>query len=593
VPRKRLCWIPLAILAALCAPSVSQAAGSAHSGGGPVHKKLIQTGWDRPTPSVLRRNLAARESLPFDGMAVTIIGVDDAGEPVRLRDAGHGRPWKRSWFQAQVDTLRQIRSDKLTDLFAYVDLSPPREEFVDAFDDAGWEQIAEHLRIAAWIAREGGLKGIMFDPEAYRGSVIKYSSRLHEERSFEDYSAQVRQRGRQMMEAMASEYPDMTFFTLFMHSGIAMGALGLDPRAGLERSSYSLYPAFINGWLDAVPPQMGIVDGFEMAYPHSSELQYLKHANAMRNTSLALVDPANRATYRAQVQTGLAIYLDAYVKYPAADVHADVLTDPPLEGTSLERLTDAVISAFEVVDEYVWVFCESYRWLPQSPHARGATGTWEETWPGVTEALRVATVPEERARARAEREFRIRQRKAKLRGVPMRNLVANGDFNNGQGPTARPAVTRAPGRPATVRDAAEAWEAWQGEGSGGTIARASTGRRGFGSAELVGVANGGYVQRIEVTPFRFYKVMGWVRAMGRGAGAIQLRWLDGSEEAIAEPVVLQPGASAAETWDEISGVVRSPERGHWLELRLSVAGQASEADVMWFDDIEVFRISVN
>lgn len=595
-PRRRF-W-RRAVATLLVVPVLLQmaaAADSVDSGGGPIRKKLIQTGWDRPTPSVLLRNLEAREALPFVGMGVKIIGTDDEGGPVRMRDAGNARPWKRAWFQAQVDTLRQIRSTKLTDNFVYVDLSPAKAEFVDAFDDAGWEVVVDHLRIAAWLAREGGLKGIMFDPEAYRGSIVKYRNRLHTDRSFDEYAAKVRQRGREIMRAMASEYPDMTFFTLFMHSGIAMGAFGLDPREGLEHASYSLYPAFINGWLDAIPPTMCIIDGFEMAYPHSSELQYLKHVNAMRNASLALVDPANHTKYRAQVRAGLAIYLDAFTKYPMADVHADVWTDPPLTGTINERLTAAVMSALEVVDEYVWVYSETYRWLPGSQHSRGAVRTWEEALPGVTEALRRASVAEERALARAEKEFRIRERKEALRGIPMRSLVVNGDFNNGAPGTARPAVDRPRGKPIVVREAAEGWRTWNGPGSAGLFTRGYSGHGGFGSAQISAAAEGGFVQDVEASPYRFYKVRGWVRSMGVGEASIRLSWLDAEGEPmvkVATPVLV-PEGSPHEAWRRISGVVRCPAEGQSLRVRLTVSGQTSDAHVVWFDDVEVFHIDVN
>ncbi|MBT3344942.1 MAG: hypothetical protein HN712_11655 [Gemmatimonadetes bacterium] len=571
-------------------------AGDFDSGGGPVPRKLIQTGWDRPTPSVLLRNLAAREALPFQGMGITIIGVDDAGQPVPMRDAGTGRPWKRSWFQAQIDTLRQIHSEKLTDNFLYLDLSPPPEDFVDAFDDAGWKQIVDHLRIAAWIAKEGGLKGIMFDPEAYRGSVIKYQNRLHKDRSFAEYAAKVRERGRQCMVAMAQEYRDMTFFTLFMHSGIAMGAFGLDPRDGLESSGYSLYPAFINGWLDAVPPTLRIVDGFEMAYPHSSELQYLKHANAMRNASLALVAPENRAKYRAQVQTGLAIYLDAFVRYPAADVHADVWTDPPLTGPVQERLTAAVISAFEVVDEYVWVWCESYRWLRVSPHARGAQATWEEAMPGITEALRKATRPETRALERAAREFAIRQRKAALRGVPIRNLIANGDFNNGAAPSARPAVDRVWGKPATVQGGPEGWTTWNAAESAGEFGRATHGHSGFSSAQVVGAGDAAFTQRVNVAPFRFYRISAWIRSIGAGHADVRMRWLDEHGMVLtmeATPSPLTPEGPPTDGWQEVSGIVRCPQGALQLEVRLAVTDQEATTDVVWFDDVALYAIDVN
>jgi hypothetical protein len=36
---------------------------------------------------------------------------------------------------------------------------------VDWFEDAGWVEITEHWRLRAWLAKHGGLKGIVFDIE--------------------------------------------------------------------------------------------------------------------------------------------------------------------------------------------------------------------------------------------------------------------------------------------------------------------------------------------------------------------------------------------------------------------------------------------
>ncbi|NPV46799.1 MAG: hypothetical protein HPY69_07565 [Armatimonadetes bacterium] len=38
---------------------------------------------------------------------------------------------------------------------------------MDWFDDPAWENIEDHWRIAAWLARQGNLKSILFDPERY------------------------------------------------------------------------------------------------------------------------------------------------------------------------------------------------------------------------------------------------------------------------------------------------------------------------------------------------------------------------------------------------------------------------------------------
>ena len=83
------------------------------------------------------------------------------------------------------------------------------------FDDEAWAQIVEHWRIAARLANQGGLKGILFDPEAYTEPhrQFAYTSQAGwREHTFAEYAAKARERGREIMQAVAGEYPDITIF---------------------------------------------------------------------------------------------------------------------------------------------------------------------------------------------------------------------------------------------------------------------------------------------------------------------------------------------------------------------------------------------
>ena len=559
------------------------------SGGGPVRKKLIELGWGAMTPGRLLENLARVEQTPFDGTALKISGTDDAGKPVGVFQTCIPRPWKAEWFNGEIETLRKLKSARLTENFASVSLSVSKGDFADAFDDEGWKTIAEHFRIVARIAKQGGLRGLMFDPEGYGATVISSRSRTHPEKSFEEYAAKVRQRGREMMAAMAGEYPDMVFFTLFMNSGTALGALGGDPRETMERNErYSLYPALVNGWLDAVPPTVTIVDGFEMAYPHSDEAQYLKHVNGIRNTTVALVSPENRLKYRGQVQAGLALYMDAFAGAPKSDVHADVYLDPPLTGTIVERLQQAAGSALDAADEYVWIYGEQYRWWPDSEKP-DATRYWDEIMPGVTAALAAAKDPLQRSLMRADREFAVSERKAAIHETPLRNLLKNGDFANGS--TTKYAPPAAASRGSLF--AKEAATDWQIEVKSGAGQRALTGCAGYGSACLAGAEEGAFTQEVKATPATPYKVRVQVRQSGAGEATLRVAWHDAEGHEIGAAQSFAPKLSPRDQWAQISGTVRAPAGAATLVVRLTATGEKTEKDLVWFDDAEVFQISVN
>ncbi len=534
-------------------------------GGGPIPKKLIAAGWDSPTPAKLAENFPEMEKLPFDGTRVMIEAKDEEGKRVAFRSMFTNVPWKEAWFAGDLADLKKVRSKKLTDNF----LSVGPAGGVDWFDDEGWAIILEHARIGARLAKEGGLKGWMFDAEiGIAQPAFNYTRQKNKESyTFEQYSAQARKRGRQMMEVLAKEYPDMTLFTLFLNSGTVLGSLGADPLPMLSTArGYSLFPAFVNGWLDAIPPTMTIIDGAEYSYPHTDEAQYLKHVNAVRNTSIAYIAPENRVKFRSQVEAALAIYLDAYVGFPLENVHSDVFNDPPLrEGERLaDRLQSAVSSAGQISDRYVWLWGEHFRWWP-TDFKRVNPQTWEAILPGITDALRDGMDPEQAALARADREFAITERKLQLRGRKPKNLIVGGGF---------------------AKD--EAWEP-----ADAFLWDERFGYRASGAARLEGGRPGVLAREVEVAPLRFYRFQVRLRKMGEGEANARLQWLAEDGSALGEPLSVKPRYDPRDAWQPATATVRAPAGAARLRVELAATGQKSPDDVTWVDDVELFTISVN
>ncbi len=556
----------LLTIACISTWKAGSASANSDNGGGPVRKRLISAGWDSPDPETLFNHREAIEKSPFSGVRIQI--GPRRGPEVTFRRIFSPSPWKREMFERDLEFLRKARSPRLPDHF----LAMGPGAGMDWFDDEGWKNVAEHFRIAAWLAREGGLKGIMFDPEIGTSdppfSYLRQKEKKPE--SFEAYAAKARQRGREVMKALREVYPEMTIFTLFLNSGRALGALGTDPREGLkEGRNYSLYPAFVNGWLDEMPPSMTIVDGAEYAYPHSSELQYLKHVNAMRNTTIALIAPENRMKYRAQVQAGLAVYLDAYIRHPKSNVHSDVLLDPPLAPGErvVDRLQATLTAAQEVSDEYVWVWGEHYRWWPTKTE-QVAPRTWEEVLPGITRALERAIDPQWASLARAEKEFAIKERKLALRGGEHRQLLLHGDFASLEKGESSPWASVPPSDEAFL-------ESW-------------TGAAGPGSARLG--PGQSLEQEADIAPYTFYKLRAQVRQVGEGKPVIRLRW-KGDHEA-PPPGSPEVKASPRDGWQPMETIFRAPGGVSRLVVTLAMEG-GGPGDQVWLDDVELIPISVN
>lgn len=557
---------------------------SGDSGDGPVHKKLIGFGWDSPSPAEFVQNLAAIEESPFDGVRVLIKRETEDGTLANLRSLFTSTPWKKEWFAEDIATLRKVKSKKLTDNFLTTGPGP----LLDWFDDAAWKIAVEHAAIAAYIAKEGGLKGLVFDPELGRPMPPFDFHRIAagSSRTFDEYAAKVRQRGREVMTAWRQEFPDMVLFTLFLNSGLALSTFGEDPRAGIENSpKNSLYPAFVNGWLDALGPEMLIVDGNEHSYPHSDDFQYLKRANATRNTSLALIASENHRKYRSQVSCSLALYMDAYC-VPLDNPHSDVFTDPPLTGTLSDRLRKATAAARDCSDEYVWVWGEQYRWWPTSaPRVRAQS--WDDILPGASQALREGMNPHHAALLRANSEFTTLESKVALRGMHLKNLLQNPSF----------APTAEPGKKKQEATLPAHWAISPDTPSPGTLgydASFSYQGRDNGAASLTGLAEGFFSQEIEVTPFSFYKFRCRVRQTGEGAPVVRLTWLGGNTEGSELGTEsLEPSSSPRNAWERVETVTRAPAGATKLRIQIGVKGQKDNRDIVWYDAAEVYRISVN
>lgn len=535
-------------------------------------KKLIATGWDNPDTARLRQNLAVMEQRPFDGVVVHAVGQIDAEKRCHLAAAFAKEPWQRAWFRNCLEDLKACRSQRLTDNFLMVGANPGN---VDWFDDAGWRNLVEHWRIAAWLARQGGLKGILFDPEPYTEPFAQFSYRAQPQRdqhTFAEYQAKARQRGREVMRAIAREYPNITLFTYFMNC-VNSTALGQqDPNLVLEGSGYGLYPAFIDGWLDVIPPQMKLVDGCENAYLFNSDQQYLESAVMIKGACQELVSPENRRKCRAQVQVGFGIYLDAYWNPPTVLWY---IQNP--DGPRVERLRRNLATALRAADEYVWVYGEKFRWWP-TPNAGVNEQAWPDVLPGCEAALGFARDPVEFGRAVIARMEQA---------GTLKDLARNGDFSSDQAPANEGAAED------WQEGAAPAgWSSWQEERSSGTFTwDRETGATGKGAARAAGVAGGCFIQSTPVQPGERYAIRAVRRLQGKGNASIRVRWQTAESRWTQEhkDVILISRAPATE-WGEIFGVVEVPEGVGRLVLLLGVSGQSSAQDVAWYDDVRLYKL---
>ncbi len=530
-------------------------------------KKLITTGWDHPDAQSFRQFYSQVERWPFDGAVLDLVGRRDDGQPCRMRSVFHSEPWKAEWFSQAIEELQGCRPERLRDNFIIIGANPGN---VDWFDDAGWEAIVDHWRIAARVAKLAGCRGLLFDPEPYTPpyAQFQYSQQPNADKfTFEQYRAQARRRGREVMRAVAEEYPEMTLFCYFLLSVHMHIAGGAHASQALLESGYGLLPAFLDGWLDEAPPSLMFVDGCESAYLYKNRQQFLEAAVAIKGRCQELVSPENRPKYRAQVQVGFGIYLDAYWNPPSSPWYIE-----PLNGSRVDRLRANVWDAVEIADEYVWIYGEKFRWWP-SPSSRRSADFWPDALPGCDAALAFARDPIGFGREELNRM-------ESAGSVP--NLLQNGDFSAEK--------FSLEGRQLVWRDGQPplGWSAWQAEGSKGSFSwDREVGAGGPGSAKLAGVSHGCLLQAIPVQPRERYVVGARGRSLGRGKVYLRVRWQtpDGRWTREDLDVLAFPSPVDQSDWQELFTAVQVPEGVGKLLVLLLAQGQKDSDDIAWFDDV--------
>jgi hypothetical protein len=515
-------------------------------------KKLIMSGWDEPDAAQFRRDIRQFEQYPFDGVILTVPGTRPDGTPLTSHDnLFSAEPWTEAMFAGALADLKATHSTNITDNFLMLWSLPAS---VDWLDDPGWAIITEKFRIMARIAREGGLRGILFDPEHYgkTNKAWRYLSQPgHAQHTFAEYSAKVRQRGQQTMRAMAAEYPDITLFGYWL---LCVNLRALDVSgslAGLEPEEYGLLVPFVDGWLDVAPPAVKFVDGQEFAYRWDGESPFQAGALRVKNDCQGFVTPANRAKYRAQMHASFGFYLDAYVNPPGSSYYLGHEGEP-----RVSRLEANLAAAVRAADEYVWIYGEKNRWWPVPPGGRQPATNWTTALPGIEMAMLRAKDPTGAAR--------------RLLASSTTNLLLNGDF-----------ADVADGKPAK-------WWMWQDE-------KQPPGTFGYDKAlhavRLTRVFDGCFGQNIKAQPGERYAVSARAQQKGHGVVTLRVGWKNAAGKWTRNDASLRltlAGAKPGE-WRELAGSVRVPEGVAELVVTLYASGQSDDSDQAWFSDVRLAR----
>ncbi len=313
-------------------------------------KKLIELGWDSPTPDFLRANIAQMERRPFDGVVMHL----NAGKTIFNKT-----PYPPSAFAADRSDLSAMKISKLNQNF--ISIWAASEANWSWFNDADWAATLTNASNFAKTAKAGGVKGFFFDPEPYGTNPWSYSAARYPNQSFAAVRAKVRQRGAAFLDAIQLELPDVKILTLF---GVTYLKQQLEQGRTLEQVEWALLGAFIDGMLDVIGAKAELIDGNEPSYyyylPNAQEFGGFKD---FKNAARALVSPENRFKYDTQVKTSQAVFVDGLLgTYNAQNANGLLgchLRDANERQLVLEHHT---YQALKTSDKYVWVYNERLNW---------------------------------------------------------------------------------------------------------------------------------------------------------------------------------------------------------------------------------------
>ncbi len=312
--------------------------------------RVNSSGTDKPylvlagdfTPTNVNANISYIETLPFDGGIIT---------PVTswIIANGNSHPgYGALWNEIKDMNFRKWDKNYLLLMIG----NPP-----DFFDD--WSNVIAYWRDYAKAAKAmGTFAGIAFDNEEYAGPVWGYPGAVnYRNRSLQAYRDQARLRGRQIMQAMQEEFPDIS--VIHYH-----GPYASDPNTPNAVSLYQLEPdesnlmgSFFMGMVEAKNATSKVIDGGEVyQYRTPDEFknsyQWRKYTMASSSNNSPVIPRNERSAYPDNVSISFGLYNYNWTQWVDGTGH-------PMNPSIMENVVEYSLNN---ADDVVWLYTEDMNW---------------------------------------------------------------------------------------------------------------------------------------------------------------------------------------------------------------------------------------
>ncbi len=307
------------------------------------HKKLIDYGMECPDTAFVRQHCQEMEKIPLDGIVIKVMNAKPVDPDTMGWTAFTKLRFKPGDYQHAIDDLKATKFKRFTDNFIQVVSS----EGVDWFDPE-WPNVAHNVACLAKVAKEGGCKGIMFDPEMY-GKFRPYTYSKSYGHTFQEYYDKARERGRELIKAVNAEFPDLAILALFGPSLPYRETGGLSSR--LEGAQNGLLMAFYDGICQSATPETILVDGYEFSYGYRKREQFVKARQTILVDSTKI--SSQPEAFKKHVRAGFGVWADwdsGHLGWHPEDFSRNYWTPAGLRAS--------LNYALENSDGYVWVYTE-------------------------------------------------------------------------------------------------------------------------------------------------------------------------------------------------------------------------------------------
>ncbi len=313
-------------------------------------KRLIEFGWDEPTTRFMRDHIAEMEQTPFEGCVFRFRFWPKNANPENSDQAAWGRRrFEEADIQPALDDLKVTTFKTFKHNFLRMSVTPAD---LDWFDD--YSSVLNNIRLIARVAKAGNSKGILFDTEEYVNRIFTYSlQRDAKTKSFSSYASQVHLRGKQVMEAMQSEFPDIV--VMFTYGYALPWSESNDGRKSMSETEHGLLASFIDGMVSEAKGKTRFIDGNELAYSYTKTSHFSKGRSALTRDLKMIVE--NPAAYSRLFTISHGIWMD--YNWRQLGWNMKTPSRNPRNPALMEILTrQALLEA----DEYVWIYSETPQW---------------------------------------------------------------------------------------------------------------------------------------------------------------------------------------------------------------------------------------